>query len=152
MKGSAIFACLLDRPEAILPADRKGDKRHNAIGMAPQIRSPETKWGPTLLSVPTNVGSFRPHALAGCAFRSGDVMCCHIFARENEPGGLFTFAYLPFEARRSLSRVPGIILKGLDPIFPAILAHGSSHRTIRTKILDFSWIFRLWIAPCRLSR
>jgi len=94
---------------------------------------PETKWGPTSLPAPTNVGSFRPHALAGCAFRSGDVMCCHIFARENEPEGLFTHADLSSEARRSLSRVPGIILKGLDPIVPAILAHGSSQRTIRAK-------------------
>ncbi|WP_333702224.1 hypothetical protein [Sphingobium yanoikuyae] len=61
-----------------------------------------------------------------------------IFARENEPEGLFTLADLSSEARRSLSRVPGIILKGLDPVFPTILAHGSSHRTIRAKILDFS--------------
>ncbi|WP_143560207.1 hypothetical protein [Sphingobium sp. IP1] len=56
-----------------------------------------------------------------------------IFARENEPEGLFTHADLSSEARRSLSRVPGIILKGLDPIVPAILAHGSSQRTIRAK-------------------
>jgi hypothetical protein len=68
-------------------------------------------------------------------------MCCHIFARENEPEGLFTLADLSSEARRSLSRVPGIILKGLDPIVPAILAHGSFQRTIRAKnpsfLLDF---------------
>ncbi|WP_313335353.1 hypothetical protein [Sphingobium yanoikuyae] len=94
---------------------------------------PETKWGPTSLPAPTNVGSFRPHALAGCAFRSGDMMRFRIFAQENEPEGLFTVADLSSEARRSLSRVPGIILKGLDPIVPAILAHGSSQRTIRAK-------------------